>query len=160
MDPNNRKLPKSPTSSDAAGVGLPRPSPPPLLPLSPPRKEPCDCAQSSPPPQPVPDTTLTPWWMKRAPGSGKVRLGGESEKEGRGTRKREEIKRKGEKTRRGGGRPSGVRRVPQILQLCQTEPPWTTRKRRGQQRRAGSCGWPRPLLLTPRSRSLSPSSPS
>lgn len=101
MDPNNRKLPKSPTSSDAAGVGLPRPSPPPLLPLSPPRKEPCDCAQSSPPPQPVPDTTLTPWWMKRAPGSGKVRLGGESEKEGRGTRKREEIKRKGEKTRRG-----------------------------------------------------------
>jgi hypothetical protein len=103
VDPNNRKLPKSPTSSDAAGVGLPRPSPPPLLPLSPPRKEPCDCAQSSPPPQPVPDTTLTPWWMKRAPGSGKVRLGGESEKEGRGTRKREEIKRKGEKTRRGGG---------------------------------------------------------
>lgn len=107
MDPNNRKLPKSPTSSDAAGVGLPRPSPPPLPPLSPPRKESCDCTQTSPP-QPVPDTTPTPRWMKKAPVSGKVRLGeGESEKGG-GGEKEGGNKKEGENARRE-GRPSGVR---------------------------------------------------
>lgn len=78
-------------------------------------------------------------------------------KRGEGARKREEIKRKGKMLEERGD-PAVCGRVPPdsaALSTAAQLPPWATRKSRGQHR-AGSCVWPRPLLLTPRSRSLSP----
>lgn len=88
MDPNNRKLPKSPTSSVAAGAGRPRPQPPSAAATVAAKERAllCDRAQTSPP-QPAPATALTPWsWKKKPLVPGKVRLG-EWEKGRRGNEK-------------------------------------------------------------------------
>lgn len=121
MDPNNRKLPKSPTSSVAAGAGRPRPQPPSAAATVAAKERAllCDRAQTSPP-QPAPATALTPWsWKKKPLVPGKVRLG-EWEKGRRGNEKG------GGRRTGGGGREerearAACRGFPQVLQLREAQ---------------------------------------